>query len=71
MKYIVRITETLVRTVIVDAENEQDAEDKVYNAYDDAQIVLDYKDFEEYEIETLRKATDFDNSFYDKLEVEE
>lgn len=71
MKYIVRITETLVRTVIVDAENEQDAEDKVYNAYDDAQIVLDYKDFEEYEIETLRKATDFDNSLYDKLEVEE
>lgn len=71
MKYVVRITETLVRTVIVDAENEQDAEDKVYNAYDDAQIVLDYKDFEEYEIETLRKATDFDNSLYDKLEVEE
>ena len=71
MKYIVRVTETLVRTVIVDAENEQDAEDKVYNAYDDAQIVLDYKDFEEYEIETLRKATDFDNSLYDKLEVEE
>lgn len=71
MKYIVRITETLVRTVIVDAENEQDAEDKVYNAYDDAQIVLDYKDFEEYEIETLRKATDFDNSLYDVLEVKE
>ena len=70
MKYVVRITETLVRTVIVDAENEQDAEDKAHSAYDDEQIVLDYSDFEECEIESLREATDFDNSLYDVLEVE-
>lgn len=71
MKYLVRVTETSVHTVIVEAKNEQDAEDKVNQAYDDGQIVLDYDDFDEYEIETLRKATDFDNSLYDELEVEE
>lgn len=71
MKYAVRITETLVRTVVVEAENEQDAEDKVHNAYDDGQIVLDYSDFEECEIESLREATNFDNFYYNNLEVEE
>lgn len=69
MKYLVRVTETLLHTIIVEAENEQDAEDKVNQAYDDGQVVLDYDDFNEYEIKVLREATNFDNSYYDILEV--
>ena len=71
MKYLVRITETSSRTVIVEADNMQDAERKVNNAYYDEKIVLDYDDFDEYEIEAIREANDFDNKYYDILEVEE
>ena len=71
MKYIVRVTETLSHAVVVEADSMQDAEDKVNKAYDNGQIVLDYDDFDEYTIEAQREATDFDNKYYDILEVEE
>ena len=71
MKYLVRITETSSRTVIVEADNMQDAERKVNNAYYDEKIVLDYDDFDEYKIETIREAVNNDKMLYDVLEVEE
>lgn len=71
MKYVVRVTETLAHTVIVEADSIEDAENKVDKAYDNAQIVLDYDDFSEYEIEVQREATNYDNEYYDVLEVEE
>lgn len=71
MKYLVRITETSAHTVIVEANSMQEAEDKVNNAYDNGQIMLDYDDFDEYDIEVQREATDFDKELYDVLEVEE
>ena len=71
MKYLVRVTETLAKSVIVEANSKEEAENKVDQAYDDAQIVLDYDDFAEYEIEAIREANDFDNKYYDILEVEE
>lgn len=71
MKYLVRITETSSRTVIVEADNMQDAERKVNNAYYDEKIVLDYDDFDEYEIKTIREAANNDEMLYDVLEVEE
>lgn len=71
MKYVVRVTETLSHAVVVEADSMQDAEDKVNKAYDNGQIVLDYDDFDEYTIEAQREATDFDNEYYDILEVEE
>lgn len=71
MKYLVRITETSSRTVIVEADNMQDAERKVNNAYYDEKIVLDYDDFDEYKIETIREAANNDEILYDILEVEE
>lgn len=45
MKYLVEVTETLVRHVIVDAEDMQDATNIVQNAYENGDIVLDYEDF--------------------------
>lgn len=71
MKYVVRVTETLARTLIVEANSMEEAEDKVDRAYDDGQIILDYDDFDEYEVEARREATDFDEGLYDVLEVEE
>ena len=71
MKYVVRVTETLARTLIVEANSMEEAEDKVDRAYDDGQIILDYDDFDEYEVEARREATDFDEELYDMLEVEE
>lgn len=71
MKYVVRITETSAHTVIVEAENKWDAENKVDQAYYNGQITLDYDDFDEYAINAIREATDFDEGFYDVLEVEE
>ena len=71
MKYIVRVTERLAHTMIVEADNMRDAEDEVNKAYDNGQIVLDYDDFAGYGIEAIREANDFDNKYYDILEVEE
>ena len=71
MKYVVRVTETLARTLIVEANSMEEAEDKMDRAYDDGQIILDYDDFDEYEVEARREATDFDEGLYDVLEVEE
>jgi hypothetical protein len=45
MKYLVNIEEVLTRDVVVDAENEEDAEIKVKHLYRDEEIVLDYDDF--------------------------
>ena len=71
MKYIVRVTERLAHMLIVEADNMRDAEDEVNKAYNNGQIVLDYDDFAGYDIEAIREANDFDNKYYDILEVEE
>ena len=71
MKYLVRVTETLSQTFIVEADNEMDAESKMHNAYNNSEVVLDYDDFDGHDIEVLREATDGDKKFYNKLEVQE
>ncbi len=45
MKYLVNVEEILSRDLIIEAENESDAEDKVEQLYYDEKIVLDYNDF--------------------------
>ncbi|MBR5651819.1 MAG: DpnD/PcfM family protein [Bacteroidales bacterium] len=45
MKYLVNIEEVLSRDVVIEAENENDAEDKVEQLYHECKIVLDYNDF--------------------------
>lgn len=44
-KYLVRITETLIKDVEVEAESELDAVSKVQNLYDKAEVVLDDTDY--------------------------
>ncbi len=45
MKYYVSVTETLNKVVSVDAESEEQAKQKVQDAYDNSDIVLDSDDF--------------------------
>lgn len=40
-KYLVRITETLIKDIEVEAESELDAVSKVQDLYDKAEVVLD------------------------------
>ncbi len=47
-KYAVRITEILQRVVIVEAEEKSEAISLVKQAYRNADIVLDYSDFDGY-----------------------
>ena len=71
MKFVVRVTETLSKTVIVYANDATDAHDKVEKAYDNEDIVLDYRDYHGYEIDTVRVACPGDIEMFEELEVEE
>lgn len=50
MKYMVEITETLSRVVVIDADDGDDAVDIVERAYSNEDIVLDAEDFKDVEI---------------------
>ena len=45
MKYLVTVEEILSRDIIIEAENEIDAEMQVEDLYRTEKIVLDYSDF--------------------------
>ena len=49
MKYKVNVEELLSRIVEVEAENEEEAEDKVIKMYMNEEIVLDASDFQSVE----------------------
>lgn len=70
MLYPVTVTETLSRTVWVDAETPSQAEDVVCDLYDHCEIVLDSSDFDDNrEIEFDPEVSDWmdpeDGSCYD------
>ena len=47
-KYAATITETFSRTIVIEAESEEEAIDKVEGMYERSEIVLDESDFDEY-----------------------
>lgn len=71
MKFVMKVTETLSRTVVVDANDQDDAISKVEQAYDNEDIVLDYKDYDGYDISAVRIACPGDLEWYGELEVKE
>lgn len=71
MKFVMKVTETLSRTVVVDANDQNDAISKVEQAYDNEDIVLDYKDYDGYDISAVRIACLGDLEWYGELEVKE
>lgn len=65
--YLVRIEETLSRTVKVKAESLEDAERKVEDAYYIGDIILDADDFSDKEF-AAREVTDEDLELYEEVE---
>lgn len=53
-QYNVTITETLQRTILVEADNEQHALNMVQDDYNNDNIVLDYSDFQNVEFDVER-----------------
>ncbi len=56
MKYLCRIKETLVRTVVVEADSNDEAEDKLRDVYDEGKIMLDGSNYSETEFFVLEQS---------------
>lgn len=65
-KYIVEITETLVRQIQVVAVDGQSARNKVRQLYQQEKIVLDYSDFFDLEFNVLDNKQTIKRVKYDK-----
>ena len=50
-KYVVYVTETLQRKVIVEAKSLTEAEEKAQEAYENEKIILDYNDYLQVEFD--------------------
>lgn len=50
MKYIIRVTETLSRTFVVEGDNYAEAKSKIESGYELGGITLDYSDYSGVEI---------------------
>jgi len=68
MKYVVEITETLVKHVVVDADNSGNAEIITNDAYNNEKVVLDYNDYFGAEFKVLREADESDIADYVNVE---
>lgn len=70
MKYTVSYTELLGRTFIVDADNEEEAREKVLNAVENEFIILTADDYvmDSGEISDCWRTLDDDVEFYPTLE---
>ena len=54
-EYIVYITETLQRKVVVEANNDNEALNQVVDQYNNGEIVLDYNDYLDVEFNSREK----------------
>lgn len=68
MKYVVRVTETLVKHIVVEADSESKAEDKVFSAHYNGKITLDYNDYDDVNCDCIREAEEDDIADYIDVE---
>ena len=71
MKFAVKITEYLERTVIVEAEDFEDAKNNAEAAYNNGEVSLDYRDYKGYTIGTSKIASPGDFERYEEVGVKE
>lgn len=69
MKYVVEITEELVKHVVVEANSADEAEEKVDCAHYNGKIDLDYEDYNGADFKCLREANEDD--IIDYVDVED
>lgn len=67
MKYIVRIKETYIKDVIVEASNWYNAENIVQNLYDDGKIDVNVENFDSGYISYLRDIDEMDEECYESV----
>lgn len=67
MKYLVTIEEILSKTVLIEAESEEEAIDIVEDKYRKADIVLDSENFCDKEITARLSTHDDDINLYDEV----
>lgn len=67
MKYIVRIKETYIKDVIVEASNWYNAENIVQNLYDDGKIDVNVEHFDSGYISYLRDVDEMDEECYESV----
>ena len=67
MKYIVRIKETYIKDVIVEASNWYNAENIVQNLYDDGKIDVNVENFDSGYISYLRDVDEMDEECYESV----
>lgn len=67
MKYVVEITETLVKHVVVEADNSGDAEIIANDAYNNEVITLDYNNYFGADFKVLREADESDINGYENI----
>lgn len=65
MKYVVEIAETLVKRIVVEADNENEAEIVAEAVYADEKVVLDYRDYSCTEIACIREVEADDLANYE------
>ena len=61
MKYVVEIEETLVKHIVVEAENSNEALAIANDAYNNEEVVLDYRDYMDTEFKCIREANEDDD----------
>lgn len=70
MEYKVKVEEISRRTVIIEADNEEQAEEIASELYyNQGEINLDYDDFSEVNIEVQGKPTQFEKDLFDKFNL--
>jgi len=52
MKFLVTISERLSRAFVVEANSDYEAHDLVKRAYENEEIILDYEDYQDNDIDT-------------------
>lgn len=67
MKYVVRIEETLVKHVIIEADNADDAVNIAEIAYQNGNIILEYDDFYDTDIRWAGVADEEDIKWYEEV----
>lgn len=68
MKYVVEVTEKLVKHIIVEADSKRQAENKAFYAHAEERVILDYNDYDSVDCECLREAYDDDIRGYEEVE---
>ena len=68
MKYVVEITEKLVKHVVVEADSPREAEEEAQQAHQFGKVTLDYDDYDDVEFNCVRKADYEDIADYINVE---